>query len=114
MATCALRPSLLLLVSVVWVTPLPGADTASGERVTQAQWLQCHDMMWPVSRLACYDSLATRLHTDGADQPAKAAAINTANRSRTASWQAIRAQERRRSPEDPPFLLQRHDAEASL
>lgn len=114
MSASMLRPWLLLLVSAVWAVPLLGADTSSLDGVTPAQWLQCHDMMWPFSRLACYDRLAKRLSSDDARQAASDDASSMAGSSRAASWQAIWAQERRRIPETPPFLLQRYDAEESL
>lgn len=114
MSASILRPWLLVLVSAVWAVPLLGADTVSLDGVTPAQWLQCHDMMWPFSRLACYDRLAKRLIGSEARQAAREEAFSTAGPSRSASWQAIRAQERRRTLEGAPFLLQRHDAEESL
>ena len=110
MSASILRPWLLVLVSAVWAVPLLGADTVSLDGVTPAQWLQCHDMMWPFSRLACYDRLAKRLSSDDARQAVSDDASSMAGSSRAASWQAIWAQERRRNPETPPFLLQRDDA----
>ena len=109
-----LWPWLLVSGLTVLAVPLLGADASSLERVTQAQWLQCYDMRWPLRRLACYDDLAKRLASAEARQAAPDDASSPAKANRTASWQAIRAQERMRTRDASPFLLQRHDAEESL
>jgi type VI secretion-associated protein, VC_A0118 family len=81
-------------MSIIGLLPLLLAGSTATP-LDMVHWQQCRDETAPLARLACYDSLG-----DKEVSTSEPAAIHSS------TWQAIWAQEQRRTSDSSPFLLQ--------
>lgn len=88
-------------MSVLTLLPLLLASAAEPQ-FDLAGWQQCRREASPLVRLACYDAIGS-----GGEPATESGAA------KSPAWQAIWDQEQSRTPDSPPFLLQRDPSRGS-
>ncbi|ATL99641.1 type VI secretion system-associated protein TagO [Aeromonas sp. CA23] len=89
-------------MSILGLLPLLLATSGAVAPLDMASWQACRREPSPLIRLACYDAIG-----NGLTQTSEGGAT------KSAAWQAIWAQEQARTPDSPPFLLQRDEGRDS-
>ncbi len=89
-------------MSILGLLPLLLATSGAVAPLDTASWQACRREPSPLIRLACYDAIG-----NGLTQTSEGGTI------KSAAWQAIWAQEQARTPDSPPFLLQRDEGRDS-
>jgi type VI secretion system protein VasI len=89
-------------MSILGLLPLLLATSGAVAPLDMASWQACRQEPSPLIRLACYDAIGNGLTQ-----------TNEGGLPKSAAWQAIWAQEQARTPDSPPFLLQRDEGRDS-
>lgn len=89
-------------MSALGLLPLLLATSGAVAPLGMASWQACRQEPSPLIRLACYDAIGNGLTQ-----------TNEGGLPKSAAWQAIWAQEQARTPDSPPFLLQRDEGRDS-